>query len=150
MDKKNRQNLILQLIRTHEIDTQEELVDRLREAGCDVTQATACRDIKELQLVKTAGASKRYRYVQAAHHQAKLVQDKYTNVFKECVVSMQSANNLIVIKTVSGAANSVGAFFDNLSIPELLGSIAGDDCLIGVASDADSAAAIIETLKNYF
>lgn len=150
MDKKSRQNLILQLIQRNEIDTQEELVDRLRAAGCEVTQATACRDIKELQLIKTAGTSKRYRYVQAMHHQAKLVQDKYTNVFKECVISLQAANNLIVIKTVSGAANSVGAFFDNLSIPELLGSIAGDDCLIGVASDSDSAAKIVAMLKNYF
>ncbi|MEG2688721.1 MAG: arginine repressor, partial [Clostridia bacterium] len=74
----------------------------------------------------------------------------FGNIFKECVLHIQTANNLVVVKTVSGGANSAGAFIDNLNLNDLLGSIAGDDTIIAVASSEEAATAIANTLKSYF
>ncbi|MGN0771710.1 MAG: arginine repressor [Christensenellales bacterium] len=149
MNKKHRQQLILDIIGQFEIDTQEELVAMLQSKGCEVTQATASRDVKELELVKVSGREKRYRYAQVgsagyADH------TKYGNIFRESVVSLQRAKNLIVIKTVHGGANSAAAFIDNMALSEVLGSIAGDDTIFIVTPDDESAQRAIEQLKSCF
>lgn len=149
MNKKHRQQLILDIINQYEIDTQDELVAMLESKGCEVTQATASRDVKELELVKVAGKEKRYKYAQVG---GAMFGDhtKYGNIFRESVVSLQYALNLVIIKTVHGGANSAAAFIDNLSITEILGSIAGDDTIFIATKDEESAKRITEQLKSYF
>ena len=124
MSSKTRQQILLDIVTLHEIDKQEDLVSILHEYGIDVTQATISRDIKQLGLVKVAGSTKKYRYTQVQFRE-KGLKNKYDNIFKECVLGLQSAGNILVIKTVSGAANSAGAYIDNLMIPTILGTIAG-------------------------
>lgn len=149
MARTNRQTIILDIIKNFEIDTQEDLVEKLNQAGCDVTQATVSRDIKQMELIKVPGIQKKYRYMQV-NYSNNHIHNKFGNIFKECVLHIQTANNLIVIKTVSGGANSACAFIDNLNINELLGSIAGDDTIISVATSAETATAVSNTLKSYF
>ncbi len=146
---KPRQQTILDLISTHELDTQEELVSMLQDCGYNVTQATVSRDIKQLGLVKVAGKTKKYRYIQVSYKENGL-KSKYDNIFRESVLSIQNAQNMIVIKTVSGAANSACAFIDHMMIPELLGSIAGDDTIFCVADSQENAAKIVELLKENY
>lgn len=146
---KPRQQAILDIIGMHELDTQEELVAMLQKCGYDVTQATVSRDIKQLGLVKVAGKNKKYKYIQVNYKENGL-KSKYDNIFRESVLSIQSAENLIVIKTVSGAANSACAFIDHMMIPELLGSLAGDDTIFCVANSVENARKIVDLLKENY
>ncbi len=147
MAVKPRQQAILDIIGMHELDTQEELVAMLQKCGYNVTQATVSRDIKQLGLVKVAGKSKKYKYIQVNYKENGL-KSKYDNIFRESVLSIQSAENMIVIKTVSGAANSACAFIDHMMIPELLGSIAGDDTIFCVADSTENAIKVVDLLKG--
>lgn len=147
MAVKPRQQTILDIIGMHELDTQEELVAMLQKCGYNVTQATVSRDIKQLGLVKVAGKSKKYKYIQVNYKENGL-KSKYDNIFRESVLSIQSAENMIVIKTVSGAANSACAFIDHMMIPELLGSIAGDDTIFCVADSTENAIKVVDLLKG--
>lgn len=149
MALKPRQQAILDIIDTHELDTQEELVMMLQKCGHNVTQATISRDIKQLGLVKVAGKNKKYKYIQVNYKENGL-KSKYDNIFRESVLSIQSAGNLIVIKTVSGAANSAGAYIDHMMIPEIMGTIAGDDTIMCVTKDAIDAQKTVELLKDNY
>ncbi|MDE5617005.1 MAG: arginine repressor [Clostridia bacterium] len=149
MSNKTRQQMLLDIVTLHEIDKQEDLVSILHEYGIDVTQATISRDIKQLGLVKVAGSTKKYRYTQVQFRE-KGLKNKYDNIFKECVLGLQSAGNILVIKTVSGAANSAGAYIDNLMIPTILGTIAGDDTIICVATTEKDAQDALKMLKDTF
>lgn len=149
MANKTRQQALLEIVTLYEIDKQEDLVTILHDYGFDVTQATISRDIKQLGLVKVAGSTKKYRYTQVNIRERGL-KNKYDNIFKECVLSLQSAGNIIVIKTVSGAANSAGAYLDNLMIPSILGTIAGDDTIICVATTEKDAQDTLKLLKDTF
>lgn len=147
MSSKTRQQILLDIVTLHEIDKQEDLVSILHEYGIDVTQATISRDIKQLGLVKVAGSTKKYRYTQVQFRE-KGLKNKYDNIFKECVLGLQSAGNILVIKTVSGAANSAGAYIDNLMIPTILGTIAGDDTIICVATTEKDAQDALKLFKD--
>jgi transcriptional regulator of arginine metabolism len=149
MSSKTRQQILLDIVTLHEIDKQEDLVSILHEYGIDVTQATISRDIKQLGLVKVAGSTKKYRYTQVQFRE-KGLKNKYDNIFKECVLGLQSAGNILVIKTVSGAANSAGAYIDNLMIPTILGTIAGDDTIICVATTEKDAQDALKLFKDMF
>lgn len=149
MSNKTRQQAILDIISQNELDTQEELAAMLQQRGYNVTQATVSRDIKQLGLVKIAGKSKKYRYTQVSYKEHGL-HAKYDNIFKESVLSMQNAGNIIVIKTVSGAANSAGAFIDRMNLPQLLGSIAGDDTIFCVAKTEQDAVDVINLIKDSY
>lgn len=140
---------MLDIIHNNEVETQEELVKLLAQNGCIVTQATASRDIKELQIIKGPGKTMKYCYKVPTHDNF-VVQSKFSNIVRDCVVAIEAAKNLVVVRTVSGAANSVGAFLDSLMMVEILGSIAGDDCLLAVARNDEDAAYIVEHLKKYF
>lgn len=137
----------MDIITEYELDTQDELAAMLQKRGYNVTQATVSRDIKQLGLVKVAGKSKKYRYTQVSYKEYGL-HAKYDSLFKESVLSMQNAGNIIVIKTVSGAANSAGAFIDRMNLPQLLGSIAGDDTIFCVAKNESDAFAVINIIKD--
>ncbi|MDD3338956.1 MAG: arginine repressor [Lachnospiraceae bacterium] len=136
--KNERHAEIIRLIGKYQIETQEELADKLNEEGFQVTQATVSRDIRQLQLTKVSDGSGRSRY--SVHQQeGKSLSEKYVRVLRDAFASMDVAGHLLVMKTVSGMAMAAGAAMDALEWPEVLGCIAGDDtivCVIKTEADA--------------
>lgn len=143
--KKKRHEKIVELIRLHEIETQEELADRLCAAGFQVTQATVSRDIRELKLSKVPIGRGRQKYVAFAQDEEHLG-DKYIRVLKEGYVSMAPAQNLLVMKTVSGMAMAVAAAVDALRIEEIVGCIAGDNTIMMATKSSEEAAAVMDRI----
>ena len=129
--KRDRQAAILQLIQKSNIQTQEELADRLNEAGFGVTQATVSRDIRDLRLVKVVGATGHAHYAVKPFVQEEENPEisRFTAVLQEGFVSAACAGNILVIKTVIGMAMAVAASIDSMEMPEIIGSIAGDDTI---------------------
>ena len=147
MQKKERQKLIIELINEVEIDTQEEITSRLNDKGVQVTQATISRDINELNLIKVAGKTKKFKYSQIDISSTEL-SNKIVSLFREIVVSITCVNNLIVVKTVSGNASAAGMVVDKMTMPQILGSIAGDDTLLIVTKSSLDAEVILKRLKE--
>ena len=147
MSKKERLRLILSLIEEQEIDNQKELTDALLNAGLNVSQATVSRDINELNLVKVAGAKRKTRYAQGNIGDDKF-SGKFAELFKQVSVSIASANNLIVIKTLSGNAGSAGMAIDAMQAPEILGTVAGDDTLLIITKSNKDAELLLKRLRN--
>lgn len=138
--KATRHTKILELIQRYEIETQEELSDYLRREGYQVTQATVSRDIRQLKLTKVAMENGKQRYA-ALSEPGTDMNGKYVRVFKEGFRSADTAQNILVIKTVSGMAMAVAAALDNMQCDEIVGSIAGDDtimCAVRTSADAQS------------
>lgn len=129
MNKGQRHIKIREIIANREIETQDELVDNLKQTGFNVTQATISRDIKELHLVKIPMQDGRYRYSLPADQRFNPLQ-KLKRALMDSFVSIDQANNLIVMKTLPGNANAVGALIDNLDWKELIGTICGDDTIL--------------------
>lgn len=142
-----RQLKIIELVNNNVIETQNELTEKLIEAGFPVTQATISRDIKELGITKTMTASRRYKYTYG--HAEQVMANKFNNLFKESVVSVKSAGNIVVIKTIIGSANSAAAFIDNLDMIEIIGSIAGDDTIMLVISSEHAVETVKRKLNSY-
>ncbi len=145
--KSKRHEKIIELIGRYEIGTQGELAQRLRKEGFDVAQATVCRDIRELKLTKVPGKDGRQKYellVQGEHQMAK----KYVGILREAFVSMDRAQNILVIKTVSGMAMAVGAALDNIGWKEIVGCIAGDDTVMCAIRTAEDTLSVMEELKK--
>ena len=141
--KFQRQAKILELISEYEIDTQEELLKRLKEQGFDVTQATVSRDIKELQLVKTLSSSGKYKY--SVHKSQDLpVSDRFVKIFRETITSIDSSGNIIVVKTLSGCANAAGEAIDTSNFEHIIGSLAGDNTLLLIADDEKNVPEIVD------
>lgn len=147
MTKKERQKIIIELINDNEIDTQEELTEILNDKGIDVTQATISRDINELNLIKIAGKVKKYKYAQIDIKNTAL-SEKIIGLFREIVSSITCVNNLIVVKTLSGNAQAAGMVVDKMNLPQVLGSIAGDDTLLIVAKSNLDAEIMLKRLKE--
>ena len=127
--KKNRQRKIVELIENMDIETQEELSDLLSERGFEVTQATISRDIRELKILKVTDDSGKQKYAIVSQSENHLGA-KYLRVLKEGFLSVTQAQNILVIKTVPGMAMAVAAAIDALSIPKMVGCIAGDDTIM--------------------
>ena len=146
--KESRQKLILDAIQRTDIETQNQLIEVLREAGVNATQATISRDIKELHLVKELTPWGVYRYVawsgEVTNHSKRL-----QTIFKECVTSIVCAQNIIVIKTLPGLASAACSAIDNMNIKSLAGTLAGDDTAFLAMNDAISAERICEELVSY-
>ena len=141
--KTKRQTKMLELIKKHNIETQEELSDYLQKEGYQVTQATVSRDIRELKLTKVAMSNGRQKYAALTEANEDL-SEKYTRVFRDAFVSMDMAQNILVIKTVSGMAMAVAAAIDAMHLHEIVGCIAGDDTVMcALHSGAD-----VEMLLN--
>ncbi len=136
--KKNRQSKIIELINKYNIETQEELTEKLREEGFAVTQATASRDIRELNLIKVLADGNTYRYAESPKDDMK-VSVKYKNILKETLISVDYACNIMVLKTYSGMAQAAAAAIDSMGWNEIVGSVAGDDTIIIVMRNNDSA-----------
>jgi transcriptional regulator of arginine metabolism len=147
--KNVRQKKILELIEEYEIDTQETLVEKLREVGIAVTQTTASRDIKELKLVKGLTNRGTYKYVVPA-----VKRENNTAVLSsaltESVISITAAKNIVVIKTFPGMANAVAVCVDTLEHPHIVGSVAGDDTILLVMMDDETAKMVEEKLSSVF
>ena len=141
--KRDRHEKIIELIEKYDIETQEELADRLVREGFQVTQATVSRDIRELKLSKVAGREGRQKYVLLNRQQHQMA-EKYVGILREAFVSMDRAQNILVVKTVSGMAMAVGAALVNIGWKEIVGCIAGDDtvmCAIRTVEDTEAVMA---------
>lgn len=147
MARTGRQLKLIEIINKNEIETQEALAEALRNEGYLVTQATVSRDIKDLGLIKVMTPNKTYKYAQPASTEQKS-SGKMLNLFRECVISIDYAGHLIVIKTVSGGANSAATLVDKLNIPEVMGCVAGDDTILVVIKDQQKIVPIVEKLKS--
>lgn len=146
MTKKERLAKILEIIDEYEIDTQEELTERLNAVGCNVSQATVSRDINELDIIKGAGRQKKFKYVKIDSYKADIPK-KIIDLYKHVTLSISYANNLIVIKTLSGNAGSAGMAIDEMHFPQILGTIAGDDVLLIIAKSNSDAESIVKSLR---
>ena len=147
MTKKARLNAILELIKEFEISTQEELTEKLNQKGFGVSQATVSRDINELDLIKVDGTNKKSVYRKADNVNTEIPQ-KIKDLFKQITISIVSANNLIVVKTLNGNGSSAGMAIDHMHIPQILGTIAGDDTLLIVAKNNSDAEIIVKILRS--
>ena len=146
--KFQRQSKILELIEKEKIDTQEELSRRLKEWGFATTQATISRDIKELRLVKVMTPDGTYKYTAATTENEVSMMGRIRTIFKECVIGINSAQNLVVIKTLPGLGSAAGYAIDAIHHPEVIGSIAGDDTVFVVISDTQKAEAFREEARS--
>ncbi len=147
MPRSIRQSKILEIISKFDIDTQDELVDKLKLGGFKVTQATISRDIKELGLTKILTDSGKYKYVHIDGGDQK-ISNKVINMFRESVISIKCVNNFIIIKTLSGTANAAALLIDKLGMEEILGSIAGDDTFLTITANAESAQNVVNKLNE--
>jgi len=145
--KNARQTAILSLIEQNDIETQEELAGKLREMGIVVTQATVSRDIKELRLLKVLSGKGGYKYATADKAEHGLT-DRFVRMFKESVLSIASANNIIVIKTLSGSANVAGEAIDSMRMPEILGTMAGDNTVLVIAQNEQEAQKAVVSFRD--
>ena len=136
--KTRRHAKILELIKAYDIDTQEELLRRLRESGFDVTQATVSRDIKELRLVKSLTRDGRYKYA-TGHDNARDMSTKFYSLFADSVISVDAAQNIIVVHTMNGMAQAVCAAMDTLHFQEFIGTLAGEDTILIVCRTNEAA-----------
>ncbi len=127
--KYNRHAKILEIIEENVIVTQEELAQKLKEQGFDVTQATVSRDIKELRLIKVMSQGEQYRYSVITNEESN-ISEKLLTILKQSHVSSDYANNIVVIKTLSGMAQAAAAALDSLKWSEVVGTIAGDDTIM--------------------
>ena len=130
----SRQNKILEIIKTNEVETQDQLLSLLSEAGYSVTQATVSRDIRELQLIKGQGKDGKYRYI-AGNYDDRPISERFVKIFRETTLSYSSAKNLIVVKTLPGCAGAAGEAIDTLSLDHMVGSVSGDNTLLIIVDD---------------
>ena len=137
--KADRQAEILRIIENEEIETQEDLANRLRALGYKVTQATVSRDIKELHLIKINGQQSDYRYAKPGRHELK-ANDRMIRLLSDSTLSVDYAGQIVVVKTLSGSANVAAEAIDTMNWEEALGTIAGDNTIfIAVRSENDTA-----------
>ncbi len=145
--KQKRKEAILQIISQNEIDTQEEILARLKEMGFNTTQATISRDIRELNITKVTCEGNRHKYIIiSGDNKGKM--ESYKQVMGKWIESIEPAGNIIVIKTVAGMAMAVGAAIDNHPIQGVMGCIAGDDTLFLAIKDTGLSEKIIGEIKD--
>ena len=140
--------MILEIISQENIETQEQLLERLQAKGIKSTQATISRDIKELHLIKEPVGQGRYRYAVSAHRTKLNFADRLRTIFREGVLSVDYAQNLVVIKTMPGLASAACAALDDMGVAYMVGSLAGDDTAFLVMRDTESAASFCEEIKE--
>ncbi|HOQ38319.1 MAG TPA: arginine repressor [Acetivibrio sp.] len=145
--KNKRQAKILEIIENEVIETQEEIAQRLKEAGMDVTQATISRDIKELRLIKVMTSDGRYKYAPFTKTENVLL-NRLMTIFSESYVSSDYANNIVVVKTLPGMAQASASAIDSLKQSEIVGSIAGDDTVFIVCRNEKIARKFVDRLKK--
>ncbi len=145
--KVKRHNKIIEIIEKYNVETQEELIEKLRLAGFSVTQATISRDIRELGLLKVLMSNGSYKYMRPDIDSGS-GQIVFQKAFSNTVKSVTSSLNNIVIKTYPGMANAVAAYIDSLHDEEILGCVAGDDCIIIVARNVEAASFLSKKIQE--
>lgn len=146
--KSQRQAKIIEIITTKNVETQEQLLAALQQEGFRGTQATISRDIKELRIVKELTSMGTYRYTTSTNEVAGSFTSRLNAIFKECVVSFDYAQNIIVIHTLPGLAAAAGSAVDAMNLSAVLGTLAGDDTVMVVMRDTNAAAAFCGEIKN--
>ena len=146
--KTQRQAKIMEIISTKDIETQEQLLQALQEAGYYSTQATISRDIKELRIVKELTSFGTYRYTTAARELPGTFSTRLNTIFRECVTGFDYAMNIIVIHTLPGLASAAGSAIDSMRMSVVVGTLAGDDTVMVVMRDNNAAAAFCGEIKN--
>lgn len=146
--KSKRQEEILNIISSCEVETQEQLLNCLRERGIVTTQATVSRDIKQLRLVKELSARGLYKYVVSQSKATLGHAGRLRAIFKESVTSFDMAQNLVVLKTMSGLAGAAAAAIDSMEIPRLVGSLAGDDTVLLIMRTDEDAAGFCQEIRE--
>ena len=145
--KASRQDTILELVEKYEIETQDDLIAKLRENGFDVTQATVSRDIRELKLTKVMSEKGSYRYELPKTNES-LGSFKFSHALAESITSVDYAMHTVVVKTFPGMAQAVAVGIDNLHLPVILGCVAGDDTIIIIARSAEAADDLNSRIKE--
>ena len=145
--KTERQKKILELVRTEEIQTQEDLAARLQQAGFHVTQATISRDIKELQLIKTLSSSGKYKYAVSKSDDGP-IPARLIDIYRSTVRSINKSGNIVLLKCLSGCANAAGEALDSMELKHVIGSVAGDNTLLLVTDDPANSDEVVEILRG--
>ena len=146
--KTRRHAKILEIINNNSVETQEELQSLLAAAGYQVTQATVSRDIKELRIVKELTSLGTYRYTVSNNEMSGTFSSRLNTIFRECVISFDYAQNIIVIRTMPGLASAAGSAIDAMNFHAVVGTLAGDDTVMVVMRDTNAAAAFCGEIKN--
>lgn len=147
MARSARQSKILEIISTKEIETQDELARELKNANFEITQATISRDIKELGLTKILSSTGKYKYCFVGGEE-QIISNKYISIFKEAVISVKSALNIVVIKTIKGLGPSVCNFVDKLNLSDLMGAVSGDDTVMLIFPSTTTASNMVVSLND--
>lgn len=147
--KNARQQKILEIIDKYDIDTQEALISKLKENGYNVTQTTISRDINQLKLVKAVTSTGSYKYIvpDVKRENNKTVMN---SALTEAVIKIQSAKNIVVVKTLAGMANAIAVCVDSINHDLIVGSVAGDDTILVVTTDDETALSLEQSLKSAF
>ena len=146
--KTQRQAKIMEIISNRNVETQEQLLAELQAAGFRSTQATISRDIKELRIVKEMTSFGTYRYTTGAKEVPSSFSGRLNTIFRECVTNFDYAQNIIVIHTLPGLANAAASALDAMNMSVILGTLAGDDTVMVVMRDTNSAAAFCGEIKS--
>lgn len=146
--KNNRQAMILEIISQENIETQEQLLSRLQERGINSTQATISRDIKQMHLIKQPAGQGVYKYAVSDNRNRLNFAEKLRTIFRESITSIDSAQNIVVIKTMPGLASAACSALDNMDLPYMVGSLAGDDTAFLLMRDTESAETFCEEIKE--
>lgn len=146
--KTKRQAKIIEIITNQSVETQEQLLAALQAEGFRGTQATISRDIKELRIVKELTSLGTYRYTTSANEVGGSFSTKLNTIFRECIISFDYAQNIIVIKTLPGLASAAGSAIDSMNLSVILGTLAGDDTVMVITRDSNAAAAFCGEIKN--
>ena len=146
--KTDRHSRIIELVSERNIETQEELAEILNREGFKVTQATVSRDIRQLKLVKVTLRNGKQKYALNNNHAEEAYSEKCIRILKEAYVSMDSAQNILVIKTVSGMAMAAAAAIDSMKLPGCVGSIAGDDTIMVAVKTVDDTHMDMQIIKE--
>ena len=146
--KNARQGEIIKIIQSMDIETQDQLLEELRRRGFSTTQATISRDIKELRIVKELTSFGTYRYAVSTSDVATTFSARLNTIFRESVISFDYAQNLIVIRTLPGLASAAGSAIDAMNMGAVVGTLAGDDTLLVIMRDNNSAAVLCGEIKG--
>ncbi|CAG7840956.1 ArgR family transcriptional regulator [Clostridium novyi B str. ATCC 27606] len=145
--KIQRHSKILEIINTKDIETQEELAEELKKRGVDVTQATVSRDIKELKLIKVLSENGSYKYATISKSDS-FITNKLVNVFTNTVISVESVQNFVVVKTLSGSGSAAAESIDSMNFDGIAGTIAGDNTIFILTINEDKAQEIVKKLRK--
>ena len=146
--KNKRQAKIMEIISGTNVETQEQLLALLQQEGFRVTQATISRDIKDLRIVKELTSLGTYRYAVSTSESRNSFTSRLNTIFKECVVSFDYAQNIIVIRTMPGFASAAASAIDAMHMKTIVGSLAGDDTVMIVMRDNNAAAALCDEIRS--